>query len=174
MLIGIIKNDVVSSVGHYKSIFPNTSFTSNGPSDDFLEEFNAKRVNTFIEHDPLTHKLVPSAPYVEGDWVYTVRVEELSAEEITEQKNARWGKVRAQRNIMLSDCDWTQLSDAPGESKTEWANYRQALRDITTQDDPYNVTWPTKPGETAPEATESLADPAEEPETVVTPTSTES
>ena len=174
MLIGIIENGVVSRVGHYKSIFPNTSFTSNGPSDDFLEEFNAKRVNTFIAHDPLTHKLVSSTPYVDGVWVYTVRVEELSAEEITEQKNARWGKVRAQRNIMLGDCDWTQLSDAPGENKTEWANYRQALRDITTQDDPYNLTWPTKPGETAPEATESVSESTAETETVVTTTSTES
>jgi len=28
--------------------------------------------------------------------------------------------------------------------KTAWATYRQALRDITTQADPFNITWPNQ------------------------------
>jgi hypothetical protein len=27
----------------------------------------------------------------------------------------------------------------------EWSAYRQALRDVTTQTDPFSITWPTKP-----------------------------
>lgn len=41
-----------------------------------------------------------------------------------------------------------QLTDAP-VSDTEaqqWASYRQALRDITTQSDPFNIQWPVPPG----------------------------
>ena len=54
--------------------------------------------------------------------------------------------VRADRNKKLSDCDWTQLADAPVDDLA-WATYRQALRDIPNQEGfPWNVTWPTEPG----------------------------
>jgi hypothetical protein len=41
--------------------------------------------------------------------------------------------VRAARNHLLSESDWTQLPDAPltETKRAEWATYRQALRDIT-------------------------------------------
>ena len=168
MLIGIIDNDVVTQVAHYKSIFSEILFSSSGPSDDFLAANNAKRVNTSLPFNSLTQKLVPATPYVDGDWIYTVRVEDLSAEEIEGFKQSQWAKVRIQRNRMLSDSDWTQIPDAPDTDKTEWATYRQALRDITTQDDPYNLTWPLAPGqEPPPEPAEEPA-PAPETTTVVT------
>ena len=50
-----------------------------------------------------------------------------------------------QRNQMLKDSDWTQVADAPVD-KAAWATYRQALRDITTQPDPFNITWPKQNG----------------------------
>lgn len=54
--------------------------------------------------------------------------------------------VKNQRNILLSESDWTQLPDVPLETKQAWATYRQALRDITSQEGyPFNVIWPTKP-----------------------------
>ena len=54
--------------------------------------------------------------------------------------------VRQSRSDKLSECDWTQVADAPVD-KEVWATYRQALRDITTQDGfPWSVTWPTAPG----------------------------
>lgn len=46
--------------------------------------------------------------------------------------------------------DWTQLSDSPlsAEQKSAWAAYRQALRDVTAQDQfPLNVVWPEQPTE---------------------------
>ena len=59
----------------------------------------------------------------------------------------KWTTIRAQRDALLVSCDWTQLSDVPltTEIKSIWQTYRQALRDITTQSDPDNITWPTKP-----------------------------
>jgi len=54
--------------------------------------------------------------------------------------------VRRDRNSKLSACDWTQLADSMAD-KAAWATYRQALRDIPSQDGfPWNVTWPTEPG----------------------------
>lgn len=57
---------------------------------------------------------------------------------------AQWAVVRAERNTKLAACDWTQLPDAPADTAA-WATYRQELRDITTQDDPFNITWPSEP-----------------------------
>ena len=58
-----------------------------------------------------------------------------------------WTYVRSQRTQLLYLCDWTQLPDAPltTQQKTDWTTYRQALRDITLQPDPFNITWPTEP-----------------------------
>jgi hypothetical protein len=57
---------------------------------------------------------------------------------------AQWVVVRAERNALLAACDWTQLPDAPVDAAA-WATYRQALRDITTQSDPFNIAWPALP-----------------------------
>jgi len=57
-------------------------------------------------------------------------------------------KMRSMRDNLLSASDWTQVPDSPltYEKKTEWATYRQALRDLPANTtDPRNPTWPTKP-----------------------------
>tara|TARA_B100001287_G_scaffold179213_1_gene151107 strand:- start:73 stop:405 length:333 start_codon:yes stop_codon:yes gene_type:complete len=56
-----------------------------------------------------------------------------------------WKCIRKQRNNLLIECDWTQGADVPDTIKTAWVSYRQALRDVTKQSDPDNITWPTKP-----------------------------
>lgn len=56
----------------------------------------------------------------------------------------QWASVRAERNQRLNACDWTQLPDAPVNAE-HWASYRQSLRDITTQSDPFNIAWPEQP-----------------------------
>jgi len=40
---------------------------------------------------------------------------------------------RAVRNKKLAKCDWTQAPDSPlsDTKKSEWATYRQKLRDLT-------------------------------------------
>jgi hypothetical protein len=67
----------------------------------------------------------------------------LEANTIIKARNVREDRAQA-----LSQCDWTQVPDAPltAEQKAAWAAYRQELRDLTTQEGfPWNVTWPTKP-----------------------------
>jgi hypothetical protein len=55
-----------------------------------------------------------------------------------------WEIIRQQRNNKLYQSDWTQLEDAPLSTaqKDEYKIYRQALRDITTQNDPFSIVWP--------------------------------
>ena len=61
--------------------------------------------------------------------------------------NKAWVSARNQRNKLLNECDWTQLGDSQliPIVQASWLTYRQALRDITAQTDPNNITWPTKP-----------------------------
>jgi len=56
-----------------------------------------------------------------------------------------WVLVRRMRNSKLTATDWTQLPDSPltAEKKAEWSVYRQALRDITTQENPREIVWAT-------------------------------
>jgi hypothetical protein len=68
--------------------------------------------------------------------------------------------IRSARNRILVETDWTQMSDSPltNEKKQEWANYRQALRDLPNSIDDISVyvnenftirwqdiPWPTRP-----------------------------
>jgi hypothetical protein len=57
-----------------------------------------------------------------------------------------WSIVRCERNQKLSASDWTDTFSARtrlGEARfTAWQTYRQALRDITLQEDPYQLIWP--------------------------------
>ena len=55
---------------------------------------------------------------------------------------------RNTRDAKLKESDWTQLPDSPlsDSKKTEWATYRQALRDLPASTTDYdNVTYPTQP-----------------------------
>ena len=63
------------------------------------------------------------------------------------QATEQWKVIRSERDGKLFSCDWTQLDDVPltAEQVQQWRTYRQALRDITPQPDPFNITWPTPP-----------------------------
>lgn len=60
-----------------------------------------------------------------------------------------WQSVRAQRDRLLSESDWTRMDDAPltVEQRDTWADYRQALRDVPQEfASPDDVVWPEQPG----------------------------
>ena len=61
--------------------------------------------------------------------------------------DAAWDAVRRQRDRTLSGSDWrVLLAQETGTPATpKWKAYRQALRDITTQADPWNIVWPVAP-----------------------------
>jgi len=76
-------------------------------------------------------------------WDYS---EELYSQYLVKLKTS----IIVQRNNFLLNSDWSELPSALqrlGEAKiSEWQTYRQALRDITTQEGyPSNVVWPSQP-----------------------------
>ena len=60
-------------------------------------------------------------------------------------ESSEWAVVRIERDRRIAETDWTQYQDTSLALKVYWAPYRQALRDITTQPDPFNIVWPEQP-----------------------------
>jgi hypothetical protein len=59
---------------------------------------------------------------------------------------AAWTSVRAQQRQKLYESDWTcSVTDYEVPNKSEWVQYRAALRDVTTQADPFAIVWPVAP-----------------------------
>ena len=55
----------------------------------------------------------------------------------------KWVDIRSQRDALLRDCDWWASSDLTmSDAQTD---YRKLLRDLPTQSDVDNITWPDKP-----------------------------
>jgi hypothetical protein len=56
-------------------------------------------------------------------------------------------RLRIMRNQALTNCDWTQLLDAPlsPEKRKEWATYRQRLRDMDVTVAFDKAVWPPVP-----------------------------
>ncbi len=97
---------------------------------------------------PRHHDLVRGAPAEhEGQWQWTWTVVPHPPERVAADIAAAWTRIRRQRDQHLADSDWTALPSTPmaDELRATWQTYRQALRDITLQPDPFDITWPTAP-----------------------------
>jgi len=132
-------------VKHWKEWFTNISFPNGVPSDDFIASRGYKKVSLYKDYDRSSQKLVPADLYIEGDFIYAVKVESKTSDDIAADTAALASSKRNQRNSLLVSSDWTQISDSPYKGNVTWTNYRQALRDITVDPDWPTVEFPTEP-----------------------------
>jgi hypothetical protein len=136
------------NIGDLKTDFPNTSFPEI-ITDQCAESFNVFPVTLNIPEKTRFEELVDLDPVedLNGKWVQSFRKEKMTNEKIEIMTNDQWTVIKSQRNQYLQECDWTQLSDSPLtiEKKQDWLLYRQSLREVTLQADPFNITWPVKP-----------------------------
>ena len=103
--------------------------------------------------DDVAFSLTTSHRYVNGEWILLPQRPSPNHEfdPVTDSwvdqrtPETEWPLVRAKRDRLIAATDWTQLPDVPLATKEMWANYRQALRDVTLQPDPFNIVWPTTP-----------------------------
>jgi len=76
-------------------------------------------------------------------------IAEFNASKATDEQliAQKWVEVRGQRDSLLTKSDWVvaKASETGVAVSDDWKTYRQALRDVPTQSDPDNITWPTKP-----------------------------
>jgi len=91
---------------------------------------------------------------VEADRVLLIhRARDMTAEEIAARDASHMSYLREQRDEKLVASDWTQAPDYPAPladaKKSEWATYRQSLRDLPATVDmttwPDAFSWPTEP-----------------------------
>ena len=143
MKYAIIDGATVKSTGTIQELFPNTSFTVAGPNADFLTANNVVELIETLTFTTPTQKLSTVDAYVEGGKAYNVKVESTTSDEQTALINQQWANIRFERDRKLQDTDWRASSDLT--LSDDWKTYRQALRDVPTQSDPYNIAWPTEP-----------------------------
>ena len=109
-----------------------------GVNESYIDEFYDDSLYYIQNNQPT---LFPEKPngYAVFDWVTHQWVENV---------NAQSSVVLNARNKLLYESDWTQIPNNPltVEQQQAWADYRQALRDVTSQSGyPFNVIWPTPP-----------------------------
>lgn len=79
----------------------------------------------------------------------------LSAQIVAEQSTKtaedlqadQWALIKSKRGQLLMASDWRVIKavDTGEVLSDSWKLYRQSLRDITQQLDPFNITWPEAP-----------------------------
>lgn len=85
---------------------------------------------------------------IRGEYVTQVwDVRDMTPVEKDAATQAQWQLVAEQRDSILYSCDWTQLPDVPltPEQVGQWRVYRQEVRDVMNQPDPFNIVWPVAP-----------------------------
>lgn len=147
MYLRIINNTIhyPYSLQKLKEDNNNISFPSE-MTENLMGEWDIYEVRVTPKPNDYTKNISEGTPLlVEGvyyqNWVQT----NASESEISERISDKWDEVREQRNQLLQECDWTQLADIPQNTKDSWTTYRQQLRDITSQSNPYSIIWPVKP-----------------------------
>jgi len=151
MLVKITNGNVDTypySVGQLRRDSSNTSFPKRIP-DDMLESYGVYTVvyTDMPSIDDRTQKVEQEATpsLVSGAWTIGWTTSSKTADETAEYDADMAASNRSTRDNLLSQSDWTQVSDAPVDA-TVWATYRQALRDITDQAGfPNDINWPVKP-----------------------------
>ena len=107
-----------------------------------------KQIVTPPYHDPATQSLEEGpALLIDGVWTQNYIVSVLDADTSATKIGAQWNVIRAERNKLLADCDWwvTKAAETSTTISAEQHAYRQALRDITNQENPFNIIWPIAP-----------------------------
>ena len=81
----------------------------------------------------------------DGKWLTQYSVADMDANTKAATDAAQAEAVRAMRDQMLNNSDWTQVADSPVD-KAVWAAYRKSLRDVPLQIGfPWDVFWPETP-----------------------------
>jgi len=116
--------------GEYKAV------NRNGVTQDA----NGNWVQAYTERDMFSD-------YVDEEGVTVTKASQEEA--YTARKDAEAATAaRAERDKLIASCDWMAIKAFEGGTtvSTEWATYRQALRDVSAQAGfPNTIVWPTQP-----------------------------
>lgn len=130
------------------------------PMTSYTGTFESVRLNTIgartVDGSPqgdyylngVWHNKPPQPqPYMTWVWESHTWEDLRTPEEVSLWDEERWVEVRAERDRLLTATDWrvVRAYEQGQQLAPEWQAYRQALRDVTDQPDPYNIVWPETP-----------------------------
>ena len=149
MQIRIRESGAVMYESEFRAMFPNTSMPQQ-LSEELINEFGADVVFEGPQAQPTRYQITfaDGVEQIDGKWYTKYSVADIDAEAIAAKDAEQAKSVRQQRDDKLKESDWRVIKAL--ESSTpqdfEWAAYRQALRDITTQSGfPWTIDWPVNP-----------------------------
>ena len=123
----------------------NVTFPEN-LTDAVLLEWDMIAVHQTPKQNDYTKNISEGTPeLVDGTYNQTWNQSNASETEINIRIESKWIEIRNLRDQLLLESDWTQLADSPQITHNDWKSYRQYLRDITSQSNPFDISWPTKP-----------------------------
>jgi len=139
------------TIGQLRRDNPNTSFPK-AVSDAVLASYDVFPLSTTAQpaYD-YTKNVVEGTPVqVAGVWTQVWSVSDASSEEAAERLAVQSTISRSTRFELLQETDWVvaKAQELGTAIPSEWATYRQALRDITSHANwPHldEADWPIKP-----------------------------
>ena len=146
MEIRIRESGAVVFENEFRAMFPNTGFPVQ-LTPEIVNDFGGDVVLEGPQAQPTRYQVAyrDGVQQIDGQWFTKYSVSEMDDEAKAALTESQANSQRAYRNTLLSECDWTQLPDSKVNQQA-WANYRQALRDVTAQAGfPWEIEWPTKP-----------------------------
>lgn len=115
-----------------------------GPDEDYIEGSFDGATYYIKNGQPKPYPEKPDNPFIIFDYT-----SETWTDPRTEEDRLSYQILqnRIRRKKELNESDWvvTRAVDTGTPVPPEWQSYRQQLRDITNQSDPYNIIWPQKP-----------------------------
>lgn len=146
-----------SKNGNYPTTIPFRIVLSNGNTrtdpSSFTPEELADVGYIAVDDQPsyTTNQVLSWDPQTVSWLVRDKTTEEIEAD-INSAKYNKWVEVRAERDKLLSKIDWkilryqsqTRLGVAPIDNINSLDTYAQQLRDITLQENPFNIVWPVE------------------------------
>lgn len=154
MLIAQIQEQTVLQFGEDYVLYPNTSFPVTGPDFEWMTENSCLFVKTTLPYDSKTQYLEDVPPYVDGDFVYTVVVAELTPEMIEQQHQSEAAQNKTKAANLLSQTDWTAIPDVADPAKSDpylvnqadFVAWRSQIRAIAVTPT-WDVVFPQQPVE---------------------------
>ena len=147
MYLRIINNEISYpyTIKDLKAAHRNITFP-NELGDETMIEFGLYEVGQTPKPNDYTKNISEGTPNLTDGIYYQNWVQANASDSEKELRLAiKWSEIRELRNQLLSECDWTQLSDVSESIRTSYQSYRQDLRDISSQSDPFSIVWPEKP-----------------------------
>jgi hypothetical protein len=136
-----LKNGIpeIYTTGQLRRDKPNVSFPKDIPAET-LEFFGVYKVRQTVapQFNSNTHYRTQIVELIDGEWTQVWQILNLPLEQASEN-------IRAHRDYLLNKTDWivAQSYEQQISVPEDWVVYRQALRDIPTQEGfPYSVVWP--------------------------------